>query len=366
MACFWRDLVGTSQTCYEAPPVPPGYTHGLGNIVYIGSDPVNYPVGNAIFEVKKDLSGVIFHGYHSESPGAAYSKNQKYYIVSYVYGTPYVATLSRHEGSGVVSPVLSSYPNFARTGGPLGGVFNNDAGTVRAWTDTGAGNGFWETADGYTWTRTMPDRSVSSAPIGRLGLTVQLPGRFVAAISDWATWDTTYRKFSYTDDVGVTWNAASPVTAASTIQSHIAIQNVGSSVIAVDGGDGKILRTTDGASWSTVATLNTGFGVDPPFIASNGSGGIVVLFYNTAYAPYPPAAYSTDSGASWTPRTNAQLGIPDGSDFRGVWWSGTQFIAIVLRSDTSNSQMYTSPTGASWTASIIVPHTQIDPTQIIA
>ena len=338
--------MGTSQTCYESQ----GYIHGLGNLVYIGYDAVNYPDNIAVFEIKKDLSSIIFHGYESFGWGQSvgYSKSQKYYGVGFS-GT---AFWIRHQGGGVFSE-LTSLPN----------VYNNrprvitDGVKLRVVSQQSSSvYGFWESSDGETWTllNNYTVAFLDQPPCSYVKFGTRL-------VYSRDTQYSTNQRFRYSDDNGLSWTDGSGVSGSG--WGGTSYYQGGGGLVAFDPVKGGIYGSTDGAAFSTVASLNLGNDISNA-LASNGSGGVVISIGSIS-ASLASLAYSTNHGASFTTRTGSAAGIPDGTTVFGVFWTGTQYVMAVKNGSSLAYQLFTSPTGASWTSGMVVPDFDVsNPNQV--
>lgn len=362
MSCFWRDLKGTAQTCH----VPTGQFHGLGNIVYIGYDEANYPDDYAVFEVTKDMSAVLFHGYVTGfHPDWGYSKGGKYYGVdSSPASYSLDATFVRHQGGGAFATMATPTPTTWGYGARKeitvdGSVLRMGTSDLTPSPDR---HYFFESTDGETWTEPLPYATniVSGADSPTY---IKFGARWIVGYRDPGSTGGSY--FYYSDDDGSTWVRATGATYSGSNMEGVRFYQGGGGVVAI-GSVGLIWRTTDGATWTQVAATNTGD--DGRVLAANGTGGLVYIpgdLFDTGNN-YDVVWYSTNHGASWTARNMAQTGFPDLNWCLGVFWTGTQYAAIGKRYDNGLTQMFTSPTGAVWTPSIVVPELDSAITQIIA
>ena len=338
MACFWRDLVGTSQTCNTPPPVPPGFTHGLNSIVYMST--VSGQVHLA--EVKTDLSivdhGLVPSGFVVSDTPAAYSKNRYYYSVGYDYTvSPGSSTLYRHQGLAQFATLPVAYPRMSSR--DVKSV-RPDSGVLRlvSFEDDGS-YGFWMSTDGELFERETTS-TVSSLTVHNY---TKFGSRLVVSVLGGTS------LFYYSDNGGASWTAATGAPPPASYTGVVFYQH-GGRLIAVDN-TANAYATTDGASWSTLVTFRDP-GTTPNRIADDGTGRVVVAAARLFYAN-PTFLISGDYGASWTSISNAAAGI-GGATLYGVFHNGTECVALA---DNGSYQdwLYTSPTGSVWTPIMQIP-----------
>jgi len=107
-------------------------------------------------------------------------------------------------------------------------------------------------------------------------------------------------------------------------------------------GANRIMTSPDGINWTMRVAA---FGANWGSLASNGTVDVSVAASSVPLN----VQYSQDHGVTWTNATN-----PDSSSnvsFKGVAWSGINFIAIE-NSSSVNTQVLTSPDGVIWTARV--------------
>lgn len=328
------------QTCFE----PSGVSHELGSYVYMGyEDP---DPDYSLIEVKKDLSGYIKHG----SVGSTFmwntysmhSKQRSLFVMHYDTGpNPAVAQAFKHVGAGAFEEVLG-IPNLS----PWGNWVQFLQGKLRsvAWPDIN-NQVFYESDDGEAWSALTGLVNYAHTPSD---YTV-LGARLIAANFGGGT----FPRISYSDDAGVSWTDGTGITTGIT-SSYTGFHHSGSNVLVFLSGRG-IWRSTDGAAWTfCTGTDDYGYVSYPPLFASDGAG--TVLFSATdSFTGYSLFGRSTNHGNTWSERTYVDAGIPDYSTPRGLYWDGTQFVAVFHRDDTGEWQVFTSPTGLDWTPGILVP-----------
>ena len=339
MACAWEN----KQRCVEV------CLGDIGNYVYVGFD----TPGVSLIEVSQDLSGYVNNGVVGSFPlqsdkrgrPGIFSKARNVFRTGFDTATnPDTSYISRHDGAGTFS-VVSTAPNLRDYLNHPSPAFVG--GRIRA-TDWGPNGSLYTSDDGETWT-------VVAGPL--TGIYAQaytvLGSRLVAAL-DTGGGVSMY----YSDNNGASWQAASGGGGS---WPEAIFFHAGSNILRPSYGDFMYI-TTDGATWTVPSGVNSfsGQGYEPR-IATDGSGTVIA----TGFTTQSVFARSTNDGASWSMRTFTDAGVPTDSGTHGIFWDGAQFVCFVDRSDTGNYQIYTSPTGLTWTAGLIIPEIIEHVTQII-
>ena len=350
MACFWKNERNAVEVCLRE----------VGNYVYIGyEDP---DPDYSLIEVARDLSGYVKTDFFG-SLSTIYSKRRHIYQLRYnTAPNPDTVTLWRDDGAGVFSEV---------TGVPTGLTAEAHeviyaAGKLRAINeDAGFVDSLYESEDGEAWTMVPGSVSFPRASAGYPGYYTVLGGRLIVARAGGAT--SSAYALNYSDDGGATWSAGTGSNVSGLGNTPYPFVHSGPNIIAVHGGN--IFISTNGAAWTLYAGLyNDVFTVPKgPRIAASGAGLVVAAGVEASSADYA-FAYSSNHGTSWATRTQVAGGLPDLSDVKALFWDpvSTEFVVFVERGDISGTfQIYTSPTGQTWTAGIVIPEIVQAPTQVI-
>lgn len=346
MACVWTNKRKAVEVC-------PGE---LGSYAYIGyEDP---DPDYSLIEVAKDLSGYIKTPLTSPIGSSLYSKQRKIYRTKYdTAPSPNVlSAIERYDGNGVFTPI---------SGHPTGLAAQNKniiyaAGKLRAINfATGGTDSLYESDDGETWALLPGSVSFGDTAASFPGDYTVLGSRTITARRGGAT-----QRLYFSDDGGATWTTGTGATTTSGGASARAFVQSGSNVIAYAD---EIYTGTDGASWTKLAGFFNDFFAIGNILASNGTGRLVAAGkqQSTGFSGF---AYSSNHGASWTVNNWPAAGVGTAGAFptiHGMFWDGAQFVVFVDRNDIDAWQIFTSPTGATWTLGIVIPSIQIPPTQII-
>ena len=339
MACFWKNERNAVEVCLRE----------VGNYVYIGGVSPDYK----LVEVAQDLSGYV----ETDFSGPTYADHTLYSKRKRIYQLRYDATSTvwRDDGAGVFTEVAGALPGGWSVFAYAAYEVVYTAGKLRAvnW-DGDSSVSFYESDDGEVWSL-LPGSlaAIPYATIGRPNHYTVVGGRIIVNRVDVATSEP---PFHYSDDGGTTWTAGTG--ADSTLNSgKNRFLHSGSNIIAV--ANSKACVSSNGAAWTEYASVNisTGVGGGWPVMAANGTGRVVAIVTEVGLA------YSSNHGASWTTVAGVAAGIPDGEVY-ALYWGVAQFVAFVRRSSGAY-QIYTSPTGATWTAGIVIPAIKLPPTQVI-
>ena len=351
MACFWKNERNAVEVCLRE----------VGNYVYIGyEDP---DPDYSLIEVARDLSGYVKTAF--APPGSfgnsLYSKRRKIYIPSYdIAPNPDTVSIWRDDGAGVFSEV---------TGVPTGLAANAKeviyaAGKLRAVNEVvGFVASLYESDDGETWTMVPGSVSFPRADAGYPGSYTVLGGRLITAW--YGVGSSVNPNLFYSDNGGATWSGGTGTNTAGSNSNVYPFVHSGSNVIALQAGN--IYVGSNGASWTRYTGLFVSFFAKGPKIAASGTGLVVAAGTVQSSGDYG-FARSSNHGASWSLTTQVAGGLPDLSDVKALFWDpvSTEFVVFVERGDISGTfQIYTSPTGQTWTAGIVIPQIEVSPTQVI-
>jgi len=353
MACFWKNERNAVEVCLRE----------VGNYVYIGYEAPDPEY--SLVEVARDLSGYVKTDFFGPTTfgNSLYSKRRQIYQLRYnTTPNPDTVTLWRDDGEptftevpGVPTGLSAVSKQVIYTNSKLRGV-NEVTGSVVS---------FYESDDGEVWSLLPGSASVAASVAGFPGSCTVTGSRIVTN----RTSGTGVPQFYYSDDGGTTWSAGSGATGNSSTPGHPFLHS-GSNIISI--ANTEIYVSADGSAWTKYTGLfaYTGgymqFSTVAPQMAANGTGRVVIIGQLASGGAYG-FAYSTNHGASWTLRTQVAGGLPDTSDVWSIHWDdiGEQFVIFAVRGDTGTSQIYTSPTGQTWTAGIVIPDLVRSPTQVI-
>ena len=353
MACFWKNERNAVEVCLRE----------VGNYVYIGYEDPDPEY--SLVEVSRDLSGYVKTDFFGPTAfgNSLYSKRQQIYQLRYnTTPNPDTVTIWRDDGeteftevTGVPTGLSAVSKQVIHTNGKIRGV-NEAAGNIAS---------FYESDDGEVWGLLPGSVSVTTSAAG-------FPGAYTVAgsrIITNRTIGTGVPQFYYSDNGGSTWTAGSGATGSGSTPGHPFLHS-GPNIIAI--ANTEIYTSSDGAAWAKYTSLfaYTGafmqFTTQAPQMAANGTGRVVIAGQLSSSGAYG-FAYSANHGASWTLRTQVAGGLPDNSDVWSIHWDdvSAQFVVFAVRGDTGTSQIYTSPTGQTWTAGIVIPDLVRAPTQVI-
>ena len=353
MACFWKNERNAVEVCLRE----------VGNYVYIGY--VDPDPWYSMIEVARDLSGYVKTELSTSTPGAfgnsLYSKRRQIYQLRYnTTPNPDTVTLWRDDGE----PTFTEVP-----GVPTGLAANAKeviyaAGKLRAVNEiTGFVDSLYESDDGETWSLVPGSVAFQDSEAGYPGAYTVLGSRLIAASR--VTASPSIYGLRYSDDGGSTWLNGAGTNVTGTGSGVYPFLHTGANIIALK--SGSIYVGADGATWTRYTGLFVSFNAEGPKIAASGTG-LVVAAGTVQSSGFPGFAYSANHGTSWSLRTQVAGGLPDFSEVHALFFDtvGEQFVVFVERGDISGTfQIYTSPTGVTWTAGIVIPQIQRSPTKVI-
>ncbi|RZJ12080.1 MAG: hypothetical protein EOP39_04645 [Rubrivivax sp.] len=212
----------------------------------------------------------------------------------------------------------------------------------------------------------------AALPIGsQMDLSVALPVASMGDGSEWLKTGILVAAASYPQAAALTQLQANTTTVSasgSAANGHSIATNGTGTYVAVDG-SAIYVSTDGGATWAT-STVTGGFGGgafsarNPTAVTwSSTTGFVVVGLVSNGSAPYYLASATSATGASASWSTTAMAGsFPDGYATVGsvvqVAWSGTQLVCIssssISPAVSQGVAVFTSPTGATWTAATAV------------
>ena len=337
MACFWKNERNAVEVCLRE----------VGNYVYAAYDGSEY----RLVEVSKDLLGSITTAFSSPADPSVngtnlYSKRGNVYQMRYANTNPSALTVYKGDAAGVFSEVGGAPSEL----GIHAWVITHVAGKLRAvsWPTETTGQ-FYESDDGETWS-ILPGSGVAPGDSG------SNPGYYTVLGARLLSWEATY-----SDDGGTTWllGAASPrLSGTYTMQPFL---HSGSNTLMHSLRDLQV--SADGATWTWVP-LQFGSDTSSPKMAVSGTG-LAVAVGTVLTGTYKGFMYSSDHGTTWTAISQTASGLPSTSTVYALFWDGVQFVGFVLRGDTFEHQIYTSPTGQLWTPTLEIPATVGNIIQII-
>jgi hypothetical protein len=221
-------------------------------------------------------------------------------------------------------------------------------GPIRNYEDGAYGNGKYLylannaylaiSTDTNTWTESLAMRSATTVNTGGIVYSSWLNGFFVGREGG----------VVYSFDDGVSWVAVA-VSGVGSVQTMIS----GSSAILGYDSGGRVLRSTNGTSWTNLGTMTTLAGWGSGAFASGlyggdyGNGIFMLVGGNVSPSVYATCAKSSD-GLTWTNLPNLDVTF-SGSMARGVTWSQTLGKWFAWSSDSKIA--YSDDDGSSWTIS---------------
>lgn len=346
MACFWKNERNAVEVCLRE----------VGNYVYIGFE----DSATVLVEVARDLSGYVTTAFSGPSTAGntIYSKRRKIYQLRYnTTPNPDTVTLWRDDGeptftevAGVPSGLAADAKEVIYTVGKLRGV-NQAPGGV---------DSLYESDDGETWNLVPGSISFQDSTAGYPGSYTVLGSRLICV--SYAGGGGGTQTIYYSDNGGATWTAGTGTNTSGSYSGVYPFVHTGSNIIALNVGN--IYVGSDGAAWTLYTGLYVSFSAEGPKIAASGTGLVVAAGTVTASGDRG-FAYSANHGGSWTLRTQVAAGLPTSTEVYALFWDGVKFVLFVKRTDTGDYQIYTSPTGATWTAGIVIPLILRSPTQVI-
>lgn len=218
-------------------------------------------------------------------------------------------------------------------------------GPARSYEDGAYGNGVYlylannaylaTSTDANTWTESVAMRAATLANTRSIVYSASLNGFFVGSETS----------VVYSFDNGASWVRVT-VSGSSSVSTMIA----GPSALLGYDSAGRVLRSTNGTSWTNLGTMTTlvGWGSGASALGSYGGdygNGLFMLVGGTSGKAY--CATSPD-GLTWTNLPNLDVAF-GGLQGRGVVWAPTlgKWFAWSL----GNKIAYSSDDGASWTLS---------------
>jgi hypothetical protein len=190
--------------------------------------------------------------------------------------------------------------------------------------------------DTNTWTESLAMRNVTDVNTGGIVYSNWLNGFFVGREGGVV--------YSFND--GASWVAVA-VSGASSVQTMIAGS---SAVLGYDSG-GRVLRSTNGTSWTNLGTMTTlagwGLGAFAQGIYGGdyGNGIFMLVGGNVSPSVYATCAKSSD-GLTWTNLPNLNVAF-SGSRANGVTWAPT--LGKWFAWADGGKIVYSDDDGASWT-----------------
>ena len=350
MACAWEN----KQRCVEV------CLGDIGNYVYVGYESPDPDY--SLIEVAKDLSGYSKIALPGGIPGETlYSKRQKVYAIDYdTAPNPNTMSISRHDGAG-------SFVNVSGTPTGLGandrtGVLYDDGNLRAVDINSSFNNSLYESDDGETWT--VLSGSVAFANSGvDIGNYITFGSRIIGIRYGHLGGTGGIKRLAYSDDGGATWvEGTGSLDSGGGSRQRSFVQSGSNLIVYAD----DIYVSSDGANWSRYTGLYNDFYAFGSALAADGAGKVVAIGSLTTSGE-PGVAYSANHGASWSVRNWETAGIGTG-EFPiafGLFWDGAKFVAFIYRPSLDVYQIVTSPTGATWTAGIIIPEIDAYPVQII-
>lgn len=346
MSCFWKDLHGTNQTCFEQA----GFLHELGSYVYMGYESPD--PSNSLIEVKKDLSGYTKIGLISDYGLAGdplltdpqfFSKNRRVFrFTADDLSTP-LAYIERHDGSGAMSDVTPS--GLRNSNYRMSMTLEQDALLIMNITNAPFGI-LQSSSDGGAWTNITGETAVlDGAEYAEIATAVQYNGLLVAF--------TMTKKIAYSDDNGASWNVLFAVGGGA-VNSEFIISQGRLLFTTYDAGS---YWTDDGVNWIVSNTFKSRYSA--PYFAANGAGTILKKAHNPFNGLYG-FSYSTDNGSTWNlmgfhhdPAFSPAGNLGADVDYVFLFWDGSQFVAFLRMFAFGGGDRwdaYTSPTGLvnSW------------------
>jgi hypothetical protein len=350
MACFWKNERNAVEVCLRE----------VGNYVYVGYDDPDPEY--SLVEVARDLSGYVKTDFFGPTAfgNSLYSKRRQIYQLRYnTTPNPDTVTLWRDDGetnftevAGVPTGLASFAKEIIYTSGKLRGVNWDGSFNVS----------FYASEDGEAWSLVPGSVSVSDSIAGAPGAYTVLGSRLISARR--GVGSSVNPTIFYSDDGGATWTGGTGTNTSGSNSGVYPFVHTGSNIIALQAGN--IYVSADGAAWTRYTGLFVSFFAEGPKIAASGTG-LVVAAGTVQSSGFPGFAYSANHGTSWALRDQPTAGIPDFSEVYALFWDAVdeQFVVFVVRGDTGTSQIYTSPTGQTWTAGIVIPDLVRSPTQVI-
>ena len=351
MACFWKNERNAVEVC----------SREVGNYVYIGYEDPD-PEWSLV-EVARDLSGYVKTDFFGPTAfgNSLYSKRRQIYQLRYnTTPNPDTATLWRDDGE----------PEFTEVAGVPTGLAANakeviyTVGKLRAVNEvTGFVDSLYESDDGETWGLVPGSVSFQDSAAGYPGSYTILGSRLIGV--RYGGGSSVNPTIFYSDDGGATWTGGTGTNTSGSDSGVYPFVHTGSNVIALQAGN--IYVGSDGAAWTRYTGLFVSFFAEGPKIAASGTG-LVVAAGTVQSSGDRGFAYSANHGTSWTLRDQPTAGVPDLSEVYALFWDlvSAKFVLFVERGDIPGTfQIYTSPTGATWTAGIVIPQIERSPTQVI-
>lgn len=353
MACAWEN----KQRCVEV------CLGDIGNYVYVGYESPDPDY--SLIEVAKDLSGYSKIALPGGIPGETlYSKRQKVYAIDYdTAPNPDTMSISRHDGAG-------SFVNVSGTPTGLGahnrtGVLYDDGNLRAVDINSSFNNSLYESNDGETWT--VLAGSVAFADSGvEIGNYITFGSRIIGIRYGNLGGTGGIKRLAYSDDGGATWvEGTGSLDSGGGSRQKSFVQSGSRLIVLAD----NLYTSTDGATWTQHTQINDNSFAVGAMLAADGTGKVVATG-ESGVTGLPGVAYSSNHGASWTVKDwdAAGIGLSGGNSAfpYALFWDGAQFVVFVERLDIGGTyQIFTSPTGATWTPGIIIPEINLYPTQII-
>lgn len=332
MSCFWKDLHGTNQTCFE--PMG-GHVFPLGNYVYIGS---NVDPDYFLVEIAKDFSG------HTATPipadfvdGEVYVKNRMLFQAFTDQSFTVPTVLGRYDDPGIFTIIPDAFEGTAERF-----RYSDGAQRVIEHRLSDSWMRFMETEDGEVWApvpgSVYIDDNVANFP----GEYAKIGSRLLTAGSGGSA------QFYYSDNGGVTWTPGTGVVYGGYSGGSPRFAASGSNIIATKADI--YVSSNNGVSWARTP-FSAAFA---QHLAVSGNGGVIVGGKIPSQSFANGIAYSADHGGSWTIATVESVGFPSGTQMQDLFWDGVQFVAFVWAAGVGYSA-YTSPTGAAWTLAFALP-----------
>ena len=358
MACFWKNERNAVEVC----PI----TIDNGSYTYTESDTSTTPATNYLVVVPQDLASyakipISVTSTLYTSIFSLFSKQGNVYSVGYREGNLSLTSFYKFSADGGYTRILgvpdiipSHADHITHTAGKL-------RATRSGTTDWSSQISFYESANGETWVLVPGTTSGSAAAATRFIYHYTVLSSRLIGISLAAASSGVYGLY-YSDDGGATWaNGTGSDVASSGNTSHPFVHS-GANIIATHRGG--IFVSSDGATWAHYPDVIIPTLAFSRPVAASGTG-LVVVAGTIQSSGLRGFAHSGDHGATWATTTQVAGGIPDASVVFSLFWDGVRFVGFIQRGDTGVYQIYTSPTGAAWTAGLVVPTIHKLPTQVI-
>lgn len=136
---------------------------------------------------------------------------------------------------------------------------------------------------------------------------------------------------------GTAWTSASSTSTSANLYAI----TWGNSLFVAAGASGVITTSPDGITWTTRLTLSTGRN----WYSVVWSGSQFLVGGSLVGAPM---IYSSTDGITWS--FVSDTGINSSQPITGLVWDGSQFVTVTEGTSSQSGGIYTSPTGATWTA----------------